>query len=262
MKKLRPMGLDKCWTVGAMALLVPATSSSAANLPRDTLWRVVQTCSLDDRTTGLPFPCLEVDLTGGAERGFAVLRAPFQQRHIVLMPTSRIVGIEAAKLRRAGAPNYFQAAWSARNFVQDEVKRPLGWIDIGLAVNSRLTRSQDQLHIHVGCVRQDVKRSFAHQLSQVPTTSWQPSAFSYGGQSYWARRIESRSLDGVNVFRLADEIATLRLHPARSVLAVIGVAGAGGQDGFLLLAGQSAPNRDGAQSTSEDLLDYSCGKRE
>jgi CDP-diacylglycerol pyrophosphatase len=254
------MGSAKIVTaLGAMGLFVLTASPSAASLPRDTLWRVEQACLLNHQTTGSPFPCLEVDLAGGIEHGFAVLQAPFEQKHIVLMPTSRIIGVEATKLRNPGTPNYFQAAWNARHFVQESIKRPLAWGDIGLAVNSRLTRSQDQLHIHIECVRQDVKLALARLLPQVPTASWKSSAFVYEGQSYWARRVENPSLDGVNVFKLADELPAFRRHSVRTILAVIGVVGERDRNGFLILAGQSAPTWSTRRSTSEDLLDPLCG---
>lgn len=247
----------------AWVLLLSAvtTSLDAASLPRTTLWRVEQTCLLNHRATGLPFPCLEVDLTGGVERGFAVLRAPFRQTHVVTMPAVRISGIEDPRLRVPGSPNYFADAWAARRFVQTELKRPVTAGDFGLAVNSRLTRSQDQLHIHVDCVRASVMRVLEGDLPLFPADVWQAGGYVFHGQSYWVRRIRGSSLDGINPFALADEIPALRRDPSTTILAVIGtVDSSGAQNGFLLLAGRSDLARGDDQSTSEDLLDHSCGR--
>ncbi len=248
--------------LAAVLLLSAATTSiQAAGLPRTTLWRVEQTCVFNERTTGSPFPCLEVDLTGGVARGFAVLRAPFRQTHVVTMPTVRISGVEDPRLRAADGPNYFADAWGARRFVQAELKRPVAAGDLGLAVNSRLTRSQDQLHIHVDCVRASVKRVLEADLPLFPTDAWQAGGYVFHGQSYWVRRVLGTSLDGVNPFALAGEIPALQRDPSTTILAVIGTADPGGaQTGFVLLAGRSDPDRGDDQSTSEDLLDHSCGR--
>ena len=83
------------------------------------LWQVVRACVADYKLTGTPFPCLEVDLSGGEERGTVVLRPPLLE-DTVLAPTRLITGIEDPFLRSPEAPNYFDAAWRARTFLKDE----------------------------------------------------------------------------------------------------------------------------------------------
>lgn len=242
----------------AAALLVfgalLSTSLAAVDLPRGVLWRVVQTCTLNQRTTGSPFPCLQVDLSGG----FAVLRAPFRQTHVVVMPTARLFGIEDPGLRRPDSPAYFVDAWAARHFVQEELKRPLAVDDFGLAVNSRYTRSQDQLHIHIDCTDRRAKRELAARVPTMPTDQWQANGFVFLGQSYWTRRIDKPTLQGTNVISLVDEIAPLKAHPERVSIALLGVKLPGGNDGFVIMAGQSNIRGGGIQSTGEDLLDHDC----
>ncbi len=246
----------------AVALLVGVSSSLwAAGLPRDALWRVEQTCLLDHRITGSSFPCLDVIAAGGTDRGVAVLRAPLSGTHIVVMPTIRVSGVEDAGLRATDAPNYPQAAWEARHFVQAELARPLAWDDFALAINSRPTRSQDQLHIHVDCVRQSVKRALSDKLAEASSGAWLASGLHDHGQTYWLRRLDRPSLDGINLFQMADEIPAIRQDPDLLILAVIGVRDRDGHDGFLILAGQSDPARGQHQATSETLLDHTCRGR-
>lgn len=246
--------------LGSLAVLAALfVGLGAATLPRDILWHVEQTCVLDQRLTGSPFPCLAVQ-PEPAEAGVAVLRAPFRRTHVVAMPLARISGIEAPELLAADAPNYLMAAWAARRFVQADASRPLAWADLGLAVNSQATRSQDQLHIHIECVRRGLKRQFAERLSQYPTDTWQPAGLVFQHQDYWARRVDKPSLAGLNVFAMAHDIPALAEDPALTILAVIGVTDPARGDGFLLLAGRSDSTRGPAQSTSEDLLDHSCGR--
>lgn len=235
-------------------MVILANPLLAVDLPRGTLWRVEQTCVLNQRATGSPFPCLTVDLTGG----FAVLRAPFRQTHVVTMPLLRISGVEDPVLQRSGGRDAFEAAWQARHYVQDELKRPLQPVDVGLAVNSRYTRSQDQLHIHVDCVNQTVRDRLAGLVPGLPTDRWQPAAFIWKGQSYAARRLDRTDLTGINVFALAAELPAIAAAPSRTTLAAVGARRPDGGTGFVLMAGQSNPRSAMMQSTSEDLLDHDC----
>ena len=59
-------------------LTVPAAFAAyAMELHRMALWQVVRACVADYKLTGTPFPCLEVNLAGGEQRGAVVLRPPF-----------------------------------------------------------------------------------------------------------------------------------------------------------------------------------------
>src|ERR1700738_2294496 len=66
--------------------------------------------------------------------------------------TARISGIKSRALLRKNAPNYGEAAWAARRFVEEGARRQLPRDKIGMAINSAASRSQDQLHIHVACI--------------------------------------------------------------------------------------------------------------
>ena len=55
----------------------------AMELHRMALWQVVRACVADTKLTGTPFPCLEVDLSGGEERGAVVLRPPLSDDTIL-----------------------------------------------------------------------------------------------------------------------------------------------------------------------------------
>jgi hypothetical protein len=136
------------FAAGVIALTAFATWAFA--LDRQALWSVVNACVADHKLTRAPFPCLKVDLGGGKERGYVVLYAPFE-RDTILAPTRKIVGVEDPYLQSSAAPNYFADAWEAwLNLNGERGRTP----DLGFAlvVNSALARSQDQLHIHMGCL--------------------------------------------------------------------------------------------------------------
>jgi CDP-diacylglycerol pyrophosphatase len=44
-----------------------------------------------------------------------VLQAPSSATHVIVVPTALISGIESPALLRENAPNYWEAAWDARN---------------------------------------------------------------------------------------------------------------------------------------------------
>src|SRR5947209_4349827 len=118
-------------------LILAGAAGGVAAADRDLLWGVVKICVANRELTGGAFPCLEVDTAQGLARGFAVVRAPLKQTHVVVTPTARVSGIEDTALQSPDAPNYFADAWAARKYVLDSAERPVSDRDIGLAVNSR-----------------------------------------------------------------------------------------------------------------------------
>ena len=66
------------WIVAIVAALTvsAAFAAYAMELHRMALWQVVRACVADYKLTGAPFPCLEVNISGGEARGDVVLRAP------------------------------------------------------------------------------------------------------------------------------------------------------------------------------------------
>ena len=105
-------------SVAVVLTVSAAFAAYAMDLHRMALWQVVRACVADYKLTGTPFPCLEVDLSGGEERGTVVLRPPLLE-DTVLTPTRRIKGIEDPFLQSPEAPNYFDAAWRARTFLKN-----------------------------------------------------------------------------------------------------------------------------------------------
>ena len=103
--------------VVAVLTVSAAFAAYAMELHRMVLWQVVRACVADYKLTRAPFPCLEVDLSGGEEGGTVVLRPPLSE-DTILAPTRRIKGIEDPFLQSPEAPNYFDAAWRARTFLK------------------------------------------------------------------------------------------------------------------------------------------------
>ena len=109
-------------------------------MDRGALWHVVRACIADKNLTGSPLPCLEVNLTGGEERGYVVLRQPIT-RDTISAPTRKVTGVEDPFLYSGDVPNYFDAAWRARSFLEGPDGKKLDRDRVALAVNSDVVRT-------------------------------------------------------------------------------------------------------------------------
>jgi CDP-diacylglycerol pyrophosphatase len=235
-----------------------AAQGAVSGASRGALWQVIQACLINHALTGAAFPCLEVNVSGGNERGYAILRPPLGAADLILAPTRRIVGVEDPSLEALDAPNYFEDAWNARRFLQRGLKRPLQRDDVVLAVNSRQSRTQDQLHIHIGCLSpkaMETIRLFAPALSE---SRWIPLGRSFHGLEFWGRLVVAENLIGVNPFRLAAEAWPEQFKDrSQLTIAVAGIRLSDRRDGFVLLASYDNPL---GQFSAEDFLDYSASR--
>jgi hypothetical protein len=87
-------GAKTVWILSAVASLALSTAFAtfAIGLDRMVLCQVERACVADSKLTGIPFPCREVDFSGGDERGNVVLRPPLLD-DTILAPTRKITGI-------------------------------------------------------------------------------------------------------------------------------------------------------------------------
>lgn len=242
-----------------------AAAAASLEISRGALWKVVQTCVANRALTGSAFPCLKVDVSQGVERGYVILRTPVGAPDLILAPTRKIVGVEDPSLQASGAPNYFEDAWNARAFLTDRRRQPLAPTDVALAVNSRLSRSQDQLHIHIGCLSARMRRKLQTVAPELPTDRWAPIggpvnvANAPDGAGLWARRIDGDTLAGVNPFRLAAERGSDETrNRSRLTIAVAGVQLADRRTDFVLLAAYDDPADPRDQFSADNFIDPWC----
>jgi CDP-diacylglycerol pyrophosphatase len=227
-------------TVRIFAVVVVFTVSAAfaayaMELHRLALWQVVRACVATYKLTGTPFPCLEVNLTGGEEGGSVVLRPPLSQ-DTILAPTRRIEGIEDPFLQSPEAPNYFDAAWRARRFLRDADGQAPERDEIALFVNSAVVRTQDQLHIHVGCLLPYARRTLAAAAPRVPMGEWAQIGPVVPHTMFWAYRISETELANVNPFQLAAEELGSQTRGLGDLTVVVTGARVDDDDEFLILA--------------------------
>jgi CDP-diacylglycerol pyrophosphatase len=214
------------------------------------LWHVVHgLCVRDMKASGNPAPCAEVNLAAG----YAVLKDLSRKTQYLLVPTDRITGIESPALLAPDAPNYWRAAWSARRFIEQRAGRPLPREDIGLAVNSVPGRTQNQLHIHIDCVKLGVILTLRSNAARLGA-HWTP--LDLWGRTYRARWIADPDLSATDPFKLlARSSARARADMGRETIVLVGATRAGAKPGFIMLADRAEGDDTAA---GEELLDHHC----
>jgi CDP-diacylglycerol pyrophosphatase len=226
-------------------------AAAAPDSPRDRLRFIAQEeCLPHWRAAHDPGPCISVTLVGkgSAADGFVVLADRKGGAHFLLIPTRTISGIESPEARVHGGLNYFESAWRAREVLGEVVGHSLPRSAVGMAVNQVRSRSQDQLHIHISCLRNSVYDTLRSQANQLGNR-WSP--LSVGGFKYQATRVMGRELGARNPFELlADRLPGARSTMGEFTLLVAGMEFKEGP-GFVLLAGSAVPG-------AELMLDSGC----
>lgn len=238
-----------CSFAGLMMVQAAAIAVACADPDPDALWRIVHDQCVPDQLNNLdPAPCVEVDLSAGPERGYAVLKDSDGRDQFLLIPTARLTGIEDPALRDPGAPDYFEYAWQARAFTESAAGGTLPRDWIGLAVNSLPARTQDQLHIHIDCLRADVHQALADAAGSIGS-AWSPLPVPLAGDRYEALAVSD--LNSVNPFALALAGAP---DPTLATVVVVG-SGTEDQPGFVLLRRWAEPG-SADPAAGENLQDH------
>jgi CDP-diacylglycerol pyrophosphatase len=235
--------------IALAVLLAPRPASADSNA----LWHIVsEQCVPDEKQNHNPHPCTKVDLADG----YAVLKDLVGNTQFLLIPIARISGIESSEILAPDAPNYWADAWQARSSVEDRARRHLPRDGLGLAINAISGRTQNQLHIHIDCVRLDVRTALRAHAAAIGT-QWQRFPVPLVGHDYMAMRLDQPDLGATNPFvLLADGVPGARADMAHETLVVIGDSSQG-RDGFVLLAGHATP-ATGDWGSGEQLLDHAC----
>jgi CDP-diacylglycerol pyrophosphatase len=244
----------RSWFAAALAALFTALALPACAADPDALWNIVSgQCVPGQQAKHDPAPCLSVDLAGG----FAVLKDQSGATQVLVIPTTRVTGIENPALLAPASPNYWADAWTARHDVETLAHREIPREDLALAVNSVYGRSQDQLHIHVDCIRPDVRDALNSALDRIGP-KWAPLDVSLAGHRYRAMRIAGEELGEQDPFKLlAAGDAMARAEMAVETLVLAGAVFEDGSPGFILLSDRADPStRDPA--AGESLMDHGC----
>lgn len=242
----------------ASLLLFAGLRHAAAAHDPNALWEIVHDRCVPDQTAhDNPAPCTTVDLDKGEAKGWVVLKDRDGLEQYLLIPTAKITGIEDHAILAPDATNYFRAAWAARGDMLAKLGHDLPRDAISLAINSPFGRTQNQLHIHIDCIRADVHDTLRAHLAEIGQT-WAPLGATLAGHPYSARRIDGPDLDGANPFwLLAAEEGVGAANIGTHTLVVVGATFADGHDGFVALD-DHVDAASGDRASGEELQDHDC----
>lgn len=236
----------------------PTMAKTATKNP-DQLWQWVsgQCATAARQNIYPPSPCIEVSAPQGPASGYAVFKDRSGRYQYLVLPLARITGIESEALLAPGAPNYFADAWEARRYVEAALHTSVPRDVLSMVVNSPFGRTQNQLHIHVDCVRADVHDTLRRLLPTI-TSQWQPLSepLPAHGHRYAAMWVPGDSLT-INPFQSLAASLPSGDRMAWHSLIVVGAQSSTGEPGFILLSGKVDPLA-GDRGNGDNLQDLAC----
>lgn len=214
----------------------------------DALWQIVsEKCLPHQQSGGEPAPCQRVD----QRHRYAMLKDRHGPLQYLLIPIDRITGIESPQLLQSATPNYFALAWNERTLLAQRHGSPIDDRVLSLAINSQYGRTQNQLHIHISCLRPDVRQQL-DQLTPQLSGRWQ--SITLRKHRYWLRALTPDELTRQSAFiRLADE-----RPEARSEMGKYGLALAELSDGRLVLMAIERNWLLLNSGSAEEVQDHAC----
>lgn len=234
--------------------LVVAVVIMSSFASRSALGLVIRACEVNSTLTASPYPCLKIVHTQDPLSSYVVLREPTNKERTILAPLADVPGIEDPRLLAADAPNYFEDAWRERT---DGLGLP-AWKDsprnFALAINAANWRTQDRLHIHMGCQTPRFRallKTHATEIGSGRFTNLKTKA------GWWAIFYEADDLSNMNPLKLvADGIVGARSNMENVVIGVFSSKSAEGQHGFYILARIIGENN--VRGSAEDMIDPKC----
>jgi CDP-diacylglycerol pyrophosphatase len=199
MNKLQACNIFLCLIILGSCQSKPVINRS------DALWNIVSQKCIPKQLQNLkPEPCDEVNISKGSENGYVVLKDLNGPLQYLLMPTAKIAGVESPEVLKSNTPNYFYESWLARSYMIKKYGSTIEDEEISLAINSQLGRSQNQLHVHISCIKPDVKK-IIHDNSAKITSKWSRLPVKILGHHYKVIKISEAELRSKNIFELVAQ---------------------------------------------------------
>ncbi|WP_323640470.1 CDP-diacylglycerol diphosphatase [Pectobacterium polonicum] len=240
------------FTVSAIILLTAATAIGwkVVRGNSNALWEIVsEQCVPNQQHSGNPAPCLEVNLADGYVL-FDDRNGPY---HDLLLPTDKVSGIESPGLLQQNTPNFFMLAWDRRGHLSREAGKPIKDGYLSLAINSRYGRTQNQLHIHIACLRPEVYQTLNQQFPMI-SADWKPLPVKINGHVYLAKTIATNELTQSDPFKTLDRYAQRQ----NESIGKYGLAMVSMPTGEKVLLASSLDVFNMSLGSVEEIQDFSC----
>ncbi|WP_058913677.1 CDP-diacylglycerol diphosphatase [Entomohabitans teleogrylli] len=210
---------------------------------------VLEQCVPHQLQSDTPDPCAEVNLRAG----YAVLKDRNGPLQYLLLPTWKVKGIESPALLNPRTTDFFWQAWQARHFMSERRGAPVPDDVVSLAINSRTGRTQNHFHIHISCLRADIRQLLNVNSARI-SSQWLPLPGRLRDHTYLARRVTQAELAQRSPFlMLAEEVPGAREHMGR-----FGMAMARQADGSFVLLATERNLLKLNRASAEELQDHDC----
>jgi len=145
-------------------------------------------------------------------------------------------------------------AWNERSLAIPEGRDQ--WDDVALAINASVDRTQNHLHIHMGCLSPKIGETLA--AARVSSVDFRRLGAKLQRTIYWARFFPADDLSKLNPFKLdAGGVFLANRFMGGVTIAVIG-GERDGKRGFFILANTMGAKPD-AFASAGSLIDLKCG---
>ena len=238
-KPLFMFGLLSC--VSGWAAAEQPAQCQAHGAYANKLWQVVQQACLD----------AQVDSSMCVLQGHSIVFKTNQTPpHYLLIPSTPLSGIEAPALWNSAYPAYFSEAWRLRYLAGARLgTRPAA--QIGIALNSACNRTQNQLHVHMNCIKPSVLTELHAKQGQIQT-QWRDIVINQ--QPYRAKRMPGADIPNDLLSDIAQTDPDAARHPDQQTL----FAALLRDEYAVVLWGRYQAGNDRANGHAEDLLS-DCG---
>lgn len=251
MRRVRPAIFVACAMLAGLVLhgghpagAQPAVAPAAACVlpPRpDTLWALAQCC---ERSLTGDVGCRVYD----KKDDYVIIKdnSVRKPQSYLIIPTKRVTGIEDGLITQAPVVDFWQYGWA-----QSRTYPGYPPADTAMAINSAHSRTQNQLHIHISCVRPAVRKAL--DQAEIGVFPAKPVTLRLPPHDNLYRAVKLTSLSGEqSPFLVFQADPAVRDHMADQSIAVVGSSIAGQ---YFALDTQV----DGANPAhAEELLDQTC----
>jgi len=237
------------WAATLAVALAATACARLATVDPNALWKIVDLrCVPSQQATGTPGQCTAVDL----DKRYVILKDIVGRSQHLLIPTDRVTGIESPLVFAPHARDYWADAWAARLYVEKSVKRSLPDNQLGLEINSRYRRTQNQLHIHIDCMHSEVSAALARHAKDAPG-EWRWDTLN--GSRYRIMRVTALT-QASDPFRLVARDNKDAEAMAMQTILMTGAGPSADKDGWLVV--NSGTEVDNGTGSAEGLLDHAC----
>ncbi|AGW94735.1 MULTISPECIES: CDP-diacylglycerol diphosphatase [Cupriavidus] len=255
MPALRLRGMQLWWWLAAALALPGCTAEGVIGTlsgGRDGLWRNVQQRCLASAPASHP-DCAQVDRS----RGLVLYKDAIGVSHYLVIPAHPVTGVEDGKAWDGAGANPWAFGWEARGIVGQALGKAVPDDMLGLAINSRSSRSQDQLHIHLDCISA-AARALVNGGSGAIGTGW--TALRHDGKPVRAKFVPASTpvltVDPFLLVRNGANDGAAAPPPDRGIF-VTYVRDRQGRTGFVVVD-QPVDKTAGSNGHASDFLDRRC----